>query len=84
LLAEICLARDDPAQAARSGQQALEVADEMGARLDQADAHKVLGQAYLALGQPDQARTHIEAARRLFRDLGDEEEAAAAEAALRT
>ncbi len=84
LLAEIYLARDDPTQAVHWGQQALEVADSMGARLDQADAHKVLGQACLALGQPEQARTHIEAARRLFRDLGNEEETVAAEAALHT
>jgi predicted ATPase len=82
LLAEIRLAQGNPTQAVRPGQQALEVANDMGARPYQANAHKVLWQAFLAQGQQDQARIHIEAARQLFSDLGDEDETAAATAAL--
>ena len=84
LLAEIHLAQGDLTQALRSGQLALDVADDIGARFYQANAHKVLGQAHLALNQPTRAYTHIEAARQLFGDLGDEEEVAATETILHT
>jgi tetratricopeptide (TPR) repeat protein len=82
LLSKIYLAQGDPNQAVRAGQQALEIADDMGARPYQANAHQVLGQAFLALEQWDQARPHVETAWRIFGDLGDEEQAAAAKAAL--
>ena len=83
LLAEIHLILGNMVQAIQAGQRALDVADLMGARPYQANAHKVLGQAFLAQGQRNQARTHLDAARRLFGDLDDEEEAAVAETALR-
>jgi hypothetical protein len=82
LLAQVYLAQRDLDQATRAGRLALDIANEIDARLYQANAHKVLGQTFLALDQRDRARIHIEATRRLFSALGNEAETVAAEAAL--
>ncbi len=74
LLAEIHLVQRNFDQAIHSGQLALEAANALDSRPYQAGAHKVLGQAYAASGQAVEARAHLKAAQRLFRQLDNQKE----------
>ena len=50
--------------------RALEVATQIGSRIEQARAHHGIGQSLRAAGQPGQAQDHLRRAHAIFTELG--------------
>jgi hydrogenase-4 transcriptional activator len=67
---ELQLARNNPGEAVTTFTQSLSMFEAAGFLYDAAISHMGIGRAFLALGNPGRARFHLEAAQRLFTELG--------------
>ncbi len=75
---ELHLARNNPSEAVTAFTQSLSMFEAAGFIYDAATSHLGAGRAFLALANPGRARLHLEAAQRLFAELGAQRGAAQA------
>ena len=69
-LALAAVSPGDPASAVAHASRAAELAQGRGDQGDKAEALATLGHAFLASGQPEQARKALKKARSIFTDIG--------------